>query len=397
MRILHLTPYYRPAYAFGGVVRAVEGLATALARQGHEITVLTTDALDQTARHTGPTEELIDGVRVIRRRNVSTWLRGRYNLSTPRSMKKTAESLLTTIDVLHVHEFRTVENLLVAPIAASLGVPIVLSPHGTLSHSTGRSRFKHLWDQLLGAGVALRIDQVLALTQNELEEVQTLWEQFGRRQRATAFSILPNGINPSDFERLPPADGLRQRFGLDDAPTVLFLGRLQGRKGLDILVRSFQQAAVEHSRLLIVGPDDGMLATVQALAGDDKRIVCSGYLGGPDRMGALAAGDVFALPAHGEGLPMAALEAMASCMPALLSHGCNMPEVSSVGAGFVVDATVDAFAEKLRLLLTDGDLRAEMGDKARRLVVEKYNWVRISSNLEAVYGRLVTGTVEQFH
>ena len=227
--------------------------------------------------------------------------------------------------------------------------------------------------------------------------MQTLWEQFGRRQRATAFSILPNGINPSDFERLPPADGLRQRFGLDDAPTVLFLGRLQGRKGLDILVRSFQQAAVEHSRLLIVGPDDGMLATVQALAGDDKRIVCSGYLGGPDRMGALAAGDVFALPAHGEGLPMAALEAMASCMPALLSHGCNMPEVSSVGAGFVVDATVDAFAEKLRLLLTDGDLRAEMGDKARRLVVEKYNWVRISSNLEAVYGRLVTGTVEQFH
>ncbi len=389
MRILHLTPYYRPAYAYGGVVRAVEGLATALARNGHEVTVLTTDAFDQSARHAGPTDEWIDGVRVIRRRNVSTWLRGRYNLSTPRSMKKSAESILPTIDVLHVHEFRTVENLLATPVAQSFGVPIVLSPHGTLSHSTGRSRFKRLWDQLLGAGVAQRIDQVLALTRNELEDVQTLWEQFGRRQRTTAFSILPNGINLRDFDRLPPADALRQRFGLDDAPTVLFLGRLQQRKGLDILVKSFQRAAVEQSRLLIAGPDEGMLPTIQLLAGDDNRIICTGYLGGADRMGALAAGDIFALPAHGEGLPMAALEAMASGMPALLSPGCNLPEVSSAGAGFVVEATVDAFADKLRRLLTDVDLRAEMGSQARRLVAEKYNWDRIASALEAVYEGLV--------
>ena len=144
MRILHLTPYYRPAYAFGGVVRAVEGLATAQARQGHQVTVLTTDALDQSTRLADATEETIDGVRVLRRPNVSTFLRGKFNLSTPRSMKKTAESLLPAIDVLHVHEFRTVENLLVTPVALSLGIPIVLSPHGTLSHTTGRSHLKRL-------------------------------------------------------------------------------------------------------------------------------------------------------------------------------------------------------------------------------------------------------------
>ena len=392
MRILHLTPYYRPAYAFGGVVRAVEGLATALVQRGHEVTVITTDALDQATRHDGPTDEMVDGVRVLRRPNVSTRLRGRYNLSTPRSMKKTAESLMPGVDVLHIHEFRTVENLLVTPVAGSLGVPIVLSPHGTLTHATGRSRFKRLWDQLLGAGVALRMDQVLALTPIELAEAQTLWQQFGRRQRATQFSILPNGVNPQEFAQLPPADGFRQRFGLDDAPTVLFLGRLQQRKGLDILVKAFQQAAVEHSRLLIVGPDDGMLATVQSLAAGDERIVCTGYLDGADRKQALAAGDIFALPANGEGLPMAALEAMASGMPALLSPGCNMPEVAEAGAGSVVEASVDAFAEKLRRLLTDAELRAEMGDRARRLVAEKYSWDRIASELEAVYQALLSNS-----
>ena len=385
MRILHLTPYYRPAYAFGGVVRAVEGLATAQARQGHQVTVLTTDALDQSTRLADAAEETIDGVRVLRRPNISTFLRGKFNLSTPRSMKKTAESLMQATDVLHVHEFRTVENLLVTPVAQSLRIPIVLSPHGTLSYATGRSHSKRLWDQLLSAALALRIDHVLALTENELEDVQALWARFGRRQIPTRFSVLPNGINPQDFVDLPPADGFRKRYRLEDAPTVIYLGRLQQRKGLDILVKAFQRAAVEHSRLLIVGPDEGMLATIQSLAAGDGRIVCTGFLGGDYRLQALAAVDLFALPAVGEGLPMAALEAMASGVPALLSTGCNLPEVATADAGFVVDATVDAFAEKLQLLLTNGDLRVEMGEAARRLVVEKYNWDGIAAELGVVY------------
>ena len=128
MHILHLTPYYKPAFAYGGVVRAVEGMATSLVANGHQVTVLTTDALDQNARYRGPADEVIDGVRILRRPNLSTRLRGRLNLSTPRSMKRTAESILPNIDVVHVHEFRTVENLLVTPVAQKLGVPIVLSP-----------------------------------------------------------------------------------------------------------------------------------------------------------------------------------------------------------------------------------------------------------------------------
>ena len=166
---------------------------------------------------------------------------------------------------------------------------------------------------------------------------------------------------------------------------MIYLGRLQQRKGLDILVKAFQRAAVEHSRLLIVGPDEGMLATIQSLAAGDGRIVCTGFLGGEDRLQALAAGDLFALPAIGEGLPMAALEAMASGVPALLSTGCNLPEVATADAGFVVDATVDAFAEKLQLLLTNDDLRVEMGEAARRLVVEKYSWDGIAAELGVVY------------
>ena len=139
MRIMHLTPYYKPAYAFGGVVRSVEGMATSLVQRGHEVTILTTDAFDQHRRHTGAIDETIDGVHVLRRPNVLPGLRGRFNLSTPRSMKQTAEALLPSFDVLHVHEFRTLENLLVTPVAARTlqGCNRTLSPHGTLALRNG--------------------------------------------------------------------------------------------------------------------------------------------------------------------------------------------------------------------------------------------------------------------
>ncbi len=303
-------------------------------------------------------------------------------------MKRTALSILPAVDILHVHEFRTVENLLVTPVAQALGIPIVLSPHGTLNMSTGRGRLKAAWDRLFSPAVAGRIDHVIALTETELSEVRQIWGRFSKRQKPTTFSAIPNGVHLKEFADLPPARDFRLRYGLADAPTVLFLGRLQARKGVDVLVRAFQRAKVEHARLLIVGPDEGMLSQVRALAAGDSRIVCTGYLGSDERLEALAASDVFALPARGEGLSMAVLEALATGMPALISPGCNMPEVGTVGAGFVVEASVEAFAVKLRELLVDVDLRRRMGMAARQLVAERYTWERVAGELLSVYSQL---------
>ncbi|MCY3977239.1 MAG: glycosyltransferase [Chloroflexi bacterium] len=385
MRILHLTPYYKPAYAFGGVVRSVEGMATSLVQRGHEVTILTTDALDQQRRYTGAINETIDGVQVLRRPNVLPGLRGRYNLSTPRSMKQAAEAILPSVDVLHVHEFRTLENLLVTPVGAKLRKPIVLSPHGTLALETGRGRFKGVWDRLLSPGVALRIDHVIALTQSELAEAKSLWARFGNRLRPIRFSVIPNGVDLGSFNRRELAAEFRKRYELGDAPAALFMGRLQKRKGADVLIKAFKAANVADSRLLIVGPDEGMLPVLKALADGDPRIIFTGYLEGDARLGALAAGDIFALPAIGEGQPIAALEAMAAGVPVLLSPGCNLDEVEEAGAGYVVAATADAFAEQLRLPLIDDAARGRMGERARQLVDERYRWDGVAAELENVY------------
>ena len=383
LNILHLTPYYAPAYPFGGVTRAVEGMARALAARGHSVTVLTTDALSPTERYSGALDTLQDGVRVVRVRNL--WRRGQLNLSIPLGMGHIARDLLADADMLHVHEFRTAENLLVTPTTAKLGIPIALSPHGTLTLTTGRGALKSVWDRLLSPAVARRIAAVIGLTAQEAAEARAVWESFGISD-STQFAVVPNGINPDEFTNLPGRESFRARYGLGDALVCLFMGRLHARKGVDLLARAFQTANIPDARLVIAGPDEGMLSVLQSLL--DDRIIITGYLAGADRLAALAAADIFCLPATGEGLSMAALEALAAGLPVILSPGCNLPEAADYGAGVIVEPEVEPLAAALRNLLTSAD-RVRMSDAARRLVRDQFTWDSVSTQLEAVYRAMI--------
>lgn len=388
MNLLHITPYYPPAYAFGGVVRAAHGMATALANRGHSVTVLTTDALDRDRRLESPLETLIDGVRVVRVRNASLWLRGRANLSTPLAIRRAAEPLIAAADLVHFHEFRTAETLLIAPQAARRGLPLVLSPHGTLTTQTGRGSLKRLWDRVFSPRLARCFSAVIALTAAERAEAEALWQAYGA---AAAFSIVPNGVTPAEFvDREGARSAFRARWGLGDAPVCLFLGRLHARKGIDLLIRAFQVAHVGQAYLVIAGPDEGMQAAIMPLIAADRRIILTGYLDDEGRRAALAAADVFALPALGEGLSMAALEALASGLPAILSPGCNLPEAGAAGAALIVEREVEPLAAALTTLLTSPELRAAMGERARALVREHFTWDRVGAQLETVYQSLVS-------
>lgn len=381
MHILHITPYYAPAYAFGGVPRVVEGMARALVQSGHTLTILTTDALSPSKRY-NLLEEMQNEIRVIRVPNLSMWLRGRVNLSTPLTIHNQLQRLLADIDLIHVHEFRTVENLLTIPLAAQNDIPVVLSPHGTLPHGTGRSILKMGWDRIISPGMARKIKGVIGLTAHEVDDAQRLWQTFTAKSRFTA---IPNGIDMNEFMNLPDPTNFRERYQLNNANVVLFMGRLHPRKGVDVLAKAFLQADIPNSRLLIVGPDEGLQPMLRNLAAQDKRIVLTGYLAGEDRLAALACADWFALPAIGEGLPMSALEAMAVGVPVILSPECYLPEVEAVGAGKIVPVNIDALAQTLKTVLTEPAMQAQMRTHAKKLIRDRFTWDIVAGQLDGFY------------
>ncbi len=384
MHILHITPYYAPAYEYGGVVRAVEGMAGALMQRQHTITILTTDALNATTRIHRDQKEVTDsnGIRIIRAPNLSNALRWRYNLSLPLDLTQSARRIISQSrpDVVHLHEFRTAENLMLAKIFTENAIPIVMSPHGTLIYDTGRSLLKQVWDRLFSKQVASRIKHVIALTQQEKADVQRLWRTL--KLKELPVSVIPNGVHlptTAEYHDAPAfLPDVRNRR------VVLFLGRLHQRKGVDVLLRAFKQADVPDTLLILAGPDQGMQAQLAPLL--DERIVMTGYLDSAQREQALGVADVFALPATGEGLSMAVLEALSAGVPVLISPGCNLPDVADAGAGLIVAPQVDALAAALRQLLThDQTALQRMGENARQLAQERFSWPTIAAQLEAVY------------
>ncbi len=380
MNILHVTPYYAPAYAFGGVTRVVEGLARAQAAHGHAVTVLTTDALSQGARWQGPAETRADGVRVLRARNRSLWLRGHANLSTPQGFASLAERALEQAEIVHVHELRTVEALAVIPRAAARRLPVLLSPHGTLTRTTGRSLLKAGWDALFGRRLARGVSTIVALNAAEAEDAAALWAQFGLPAPDTA--LVPNGIDPAELV-MEGGSAFRALYGLGEDVMCLFLGRLHPRKGVLALAQAFAQANVPGTRLVFAGADDGALAGLRPLLGE--RIIYAGFLQGAQRLAALDAADVFALPATGEGQSIAALEAMAVGLPLLLSPGCHLPEAQDAGAALIVPPQPEALAHALARLLTDSALRRQMSRAAAALALQRFTWERAAAQMEAVY------------
>jgi glycosyltransferase involved in cell wall biosynthesis len=391
MTVLHVTPYFAPAWAFGGVCRAVTGLARAQASAGHSVVVLTTDALSRSSRITCA-EEVLDGVRVVRVRNALAALRARVNLSTPPGFRSAARRLIDAhrIDVVHCHELRTLENVMVTRLAHPAMPPIVVSPHGTVPYGTGRSRAKLIWDRLLAARMLPSFAQVVALSPAEAADVRDLWERYRVPLRGDQIAVVPNGVDAGALAGPPARAQARARWKVGSDPVVLFLGRLIERKGLALLLSAFAEVlrAVPSARLVVAGPDEGAGADVIARAdalGIRNRVVLTGYVTGEDRLAAFAAADLFALPAVGEGLPIAVLEAMACGLPVAISPECQLADVGATGGGLVVPRTVEAWVAALIALLASAERRAVMGRLARAHAVEKYSWAQISSRVCSVY------------
>jgi glycosyltransferase involved in cell wall biosynthesis len=396
VNVLHITPYYAPAWSLGGVVRAVSDLAVAQVERGDAVRVLTTDIADLRGGCIATLDEMRDGVHVQRAPNLLPNLRARYNLSTPKGFTALLHAALPQAQIVHLHEFRTLEALLT--LRAKPSAPIVLSPHGTLAVETGRSAVKRLWDRLFGRYTARHIAGVAALTEIERAQVEAHWRRLGLPM--PLIRVIPNAVGEDIWSGLAHPQlsediaALRRRFGIRDVPIVLFLGRLHERKGLQYLIPAFGEAlrSGADAHLLIAGADAGMLREVEHLIATQQlseRVTVAGLLTGRERISALAAAEIFALPAIGEGLALAALEAAAVGCALLLTEGCNLPEAAAHGAALIVERNVSALSRALQQLLESPSLRHSMGAAAQKWAEHTFRWKIIAEQIAQLYAECV--------
>jgi glycosyltransferase involved in cell wall biosynthesis len=377
MRVLQVTPYFAPAWAYGGPPRVMYDYAAGLARRGHEVAVFTTDVLDGEHR-AEPAHEVLEGVDVFRFPNVSNGLAWRTKKYLPRGLASALLRETRRFDAVHVTDARTLPTAAAYLAARRSWIPFCLSAHGSLPGSSGAwGMVKQAYDRALVEPMLRSAALLLAQTDHEAE----LYVRAGGRESAVRMLLLP--VDP-----VPEHDGaaFRERAGLPpDARVVLFLGRIHRLKGLDLLVAALEPLLMEGDAVLaVVGRDDGQrLEVEQRFAGlvDSGRVRFLGPVYGQERFSAYAAADVFCLtPRHWEETSVAALEAAACGTPVVVSEQADLPGLEAAGGGFVVALEPEAIRAAVEHALEGGE---EMGARAREHVRRRHAKDAIVARLES--------------
>lgn len=381
LRVLFVTPYFAPAWGYGGPPRVVYDLSRALVRLGHGVTVLTTDALDERRARAG--EETIEGVRVLRHRNLSNALAWRRKRFAPPGLVAAALREARCADVVHVTEARTVAAAAGFLAARAARKPLALSPFGTLASRGGALR--HGYDATFVRPMVRAAALLLAQTSHEED---ALIAAGGSRDAIVSLPL------PVDLESVavPAKDEARRVLGLGlEDDLVLAVARIHDLKGLDVLLDAVVLARTRAPRLraLVIGRDDGALAALRRrYPGDVVEFRPPLYEG--RRFDAYAACDVFALtPRFWEETSLAAVEAAACGRPVVLTPQAQIPGLEAAGGGAPPAAEPAAVADALVFALAD---RERLGVAARALVERQHALPGVAAELARAYGSVSART-----
>ncbi|MBI2881128.1 MAG: glycosyltransferase [Candidatus Tectomicrobia bacterium] len=352
-------------------------MASALASHGVEVGVATTTA-DGRRELDVPLDRPVveDRVRYFyfRRQRPKSW-----TFSWP--LTRWLDANIGRYDVVHVHALFSYPTLPACRLARKHRVPYVLRPLGTLDEwSLRRRRWKKApYFCLVERPNLLRAAAIHVTSEKEAEDVRRL----GLPVRTL---MIPLGVNvdppPARPHRSsPPGDGV----------TVLFLGRLHPKKGIELLLDAAARLVRRHPlRIILAGEGApryvrGLRRRVREL-GLDPVVTFPGFVNGAGKRELLSAADLFVLPSLDENFGLSVVEAMAAGLPVIVSDKVGVAkEIQRAGAGRVIPCETVALETTLDGLARDPVERETLGRNAARLARDKFSWDTVVPQLIAAY------------
>lgn len=385
MNILVVTPYLGSIY--GGTSRASAELGQQISNCSSTIVdVIATDAngmkkLDVSLSRWIPKER-------YRIKYFPCWNRNDFIISS--SMVSWLFHHVVDYDLVHTNTIFSPLVLLIHWICQFRKVPYIVTPHGMLEPwaLSYKAWKKRLYYTLLEKPALQQASAIHVLANSEANNVKSL----GFKHPV----VVPNGIHRQEFETLPDPEVFYQQFPSTRNKTlILFLGRIDPKKGLDLLAPAFAKVHDQfpQTHLVVAGPDSiGFLTTARSYfvqAGCLDAVTFTGMLTGSLKHAALAAASLYVAPSYSEGFSMSVLEGMASGLPCIITNGCNFPEAAAAQVAHVVNIDASAIANALIQCLSNPQQAKAMGDRAREFIFQNYTWEQAAKNMIQVYQAII--------
>lgn len=297
----------------------------------------------------------------------------------------------TVYDLLHSHYWLSVSAA--ERLKAQLGIPHVATFH-TLGEVKNRVRPAEM-EPALRLEVEKKaipiVDALIAFTTDEKDNLISIYGAQPEKVK-----VIPCGI---DMDLFRPMDKGKARSELslpNSSKILLFAGRIQPFKGIDILLRAVSCLLDDQKlRLFIIGGDsesDDELTRLRTLStelGLDGKVTFCGAMEHGEMPLFYSAADICVVPSYHESFGLVAVEALACGTPVVASCVGGLATIVKDGeTGYLIDElSPEAFAQRLELLLSDERLRRRMRDAARPSVMT-YEWSIVSRQVLNVYEEL---------
>jgi glycosyltransferase involved in cell wall biosynthesis len=384
LNILIITPYLGSIY--GGISKVATELAQGFGKLGIPVDIITTNANGH--------EKLDVPLNVwiqkshYRIQYFSCWHRNDFIVSP--SLISWLFNHANDYNLVHTNTVFAPLVLLTQWVCKLRKVPYIMTPHGMLEPwaLSYKAWKKQLYYALFEKPALQQTSAIHVLASSEADHVKSLGFQNT--------IVVPNGIHSQDFETLPDPEVFYQEFSATRNKTlILFLGRIDPKKGLDLLAPAFAKVHYQFPKthLVVAGPDNiGFLSTAQsyfAQVGCLESVTFTGMLTGSLKNAALAAATLYVSPSYSEGFSMSVLEGLASGVPCVITTGCNFPEAAAAKAAHVVKCDADAIADALIQCLRNPQEAKEMGERARKFIFQNYTWEQAAKKLTQAYKAII--------
>lgn len=384
----HACPLMAPGEGkSGGMNVYVRQFANSLRRLGVEVDIFTRDHLDCSAKQ----DDLPSGVRVIHLPGgpIEAPMEDLFDYLPEFLNELTGFRNNNNIvyDAVHSHYWLSgwAGNL----FAAEMNLKHVVTFH-TLSLIKMQSRpgeIEPVRRQIVEKELMANADALIAFSQHERDAMTRL---YGVDPRKVA--IVPCGV---DLDRFHPVNKYASRLhlGLNGDKVLLYVGRIESLKGLDLLAHTAaQMQSVEEVKVLVVGGDDGKnqeLDRIKRLTEELKVDHLFEFVGRVDQEelpSYYSAADVCVVPSFYESFGLAALESMACGTPVVASRVGGLPTVVKHGrTGYLQSwRCPEAFANSVEMIISSQSLRDSMG-RAARDQAETLGWDNVASQMIDIY------------
>ncbi|MGI0011642.1 MAG: glycosyltransferase, partial [Nitrosopumilaceae archaeon] len=285
-----------------------------------------------------------------------------------------AKKIVANYDVIHIRNWYHHLAIVFYKAARQYGIPFVFTAHGTMDPVARKKymrRTKWMIDNLYTKKMIRDAAALHSLGESETKEFIRLGAEPQKIFR------IDLGVLLKDFEIKERTDIL-DRLGVnrENKPYLLFLGRINKKKGIELLLESFARLNYQNLTLVIAGSGDKSyeqkIRQLVRHLGVESSVKFAGSVFGNEKSQLLESAKIFVLTSYSDIHPVAVEEALAMGVPVLITKNCDFPEVEEYDAGILVEPNVDSIYQGLAKMINDENKLLAFSKNAKKLVSEKF-------------------------